>query len=282
MTEAEWLACDCPHPMLVFLRGPVPPEQQGQPRIISSGGDLYGGPSDQVSARKFRLFIAACALRLWFLPLDDLSKQALSAYFRYADGEGSHEGVFAACMKIQEALPKTSYVNHLACMMWTDDPAGASRSAAEIACTIAWEVARESVAITCADADEDEQFAWGFCGGPPDPHWQAVRAAEENFQADLLRHLVGNPFRTVRLDPAWLFRNDGTVAKLAQAIYNERAFDRMPVLGDALEEAGCTEEAILSHCRERGGHVRGCWVLDQLTGQGWLAHAPVCAHAPTR
>jgi hypothetical protein len=260
--------------MLVFLRGPVPPEQQGPSRIVSTGGDLYHGPSDRVSARKFRLFVAASALRLWFLPLDDRSKDVLAAFFRYTDGVGSREDFFAACVRIQEAHPETSFVSHLAGAMWSDDPAGASWAAMEIASAIAWGAAKDSVAITCADADEDERFTWGFCG-PEDPHWQAVRAIEEKFQADLLRHIVGNPFRTVRLDPAWLCWNDGIVGKLAQAIYDERAFDRMPVLGDALEEASCTNEAILSHCRERGGHVRGCWVLDQLIGQGWLAHAPV-------
>jgi hypothetical protein len=50
-------------------------------------------------------------------------------------------------------------------------------------------------------------------------------------------------------------------------VYDERAFDRMPVLGDALEEAGCTDEGVLSHCRS-GVHARGCWVVDALLGLG--------------
>jgi hypothetical protein len=53
-----------------------------------------------------------------------------------------------------------------------------------------------------------------------------------------------------------------TVTNLAQAIYDDRAFDRMPILADALEDAGCTNQDILNHCRKPGVHVRGCWAVD--------------------
>ena len=61
--------------------------------------------------------------------------------------------------------------------------------------------------------------------------------------------------------------NGGCVVKVAAAIYDERAFDRMPILADALEDAGCDNADILNHCREPGEHVRGCWVLDLLLGK---------------
>ena len=82
--------------------------------------------------------------------------------------------------------------------------------------------------------------------------------------ADLLRHVVGNPFRPVALDPSWLAWNDGVVRKMAQVIYDERRFSELPLLADALEDAGCTNLDILSHCRGSGPHVRGCWVVDLL------------------
>jgi hypothetical protein len=71
----------------------------------------------------------------------------------------------------------------------------------------------------------------------------------------------------VPLHPSWLRWDDGTIPKLAQAIYDERAFDHLPVLADALEEAGCANADILAHCRGPGEHVRGCWVVDLLLGK---------------
>ena len=82
--------------------------------------------------------------------------------------------------------------------------------------------------------------------------------------ADLLRDLLGNPFRPVSSSPDWLLSNGGAAVQLAQAIYAERAFDRLPILADALEDAGCDNADILAHCRQPGEHVRGCWVVDLL------------------
>src|SRR5262249_37713894 len=86
-------------------------------------------------------------------------------------------------------------------------------------------------------------------------------------QTALVRDLFGNPFRPAQADPAWLAWNGGTVPKLAEAVYPERAFDRLPVLADALEEAGCCDAELLSHLRSPGPHVRGCWAVDLLIGK---------------
>jgi hypothetical protein len=88
-------------------------------------------------------------------------------------------------------------------------------------------------------------------------------------QAELVRDVFGNPFRpTPAVDDAWLAWNHGIIDKMARVIYDERAFDRMPVLGDALEEAGCADADILGHCRQASPHTRGCWLIDLLTGKG--------------
>ncbi len=95
-----------------------------------------------------------------------------------------------------------------------------------------------------------------------------VRAIGPSQRADILRELLGNQYRPVAVSPSWHAWNGGTVVKLAQAIYDERAFDRLPILADALEEAGCDIADILGHCRGPGPHVRGCWVVDLLLGKG--------------
>jgi hypothetical protein len=74
-------------------------------------------------------------------------------------------------------------------------------------------------------------------------------------------------FRRMEVDPAWLAWNDDIVVKIAKAIYEARAFDRLPVLADALEDAGCDNAELLDHLRGPGPHVRGCWALDVLLGK---------------
>jgi len=95
--------------------------------------------------------------------------------------------------------------------------------------------------------------------------------AEALAQAALVREVFGNPYRLAPPEPAWLDWNGGTVVILARGIYEDRAFDRMPILADALEEAGCTNTDILEHCRGAHEHVRGCWVLDLLLGNHFAA-----------
>ena len=79
-----------------------------------------------------------------------------------------------------------------------------------------------------------------------------------------LRDIFGNPFRPVAFSPAW--RTDTTVA-LAGRMYEERDFSAMPILADALEDAGCTDPDLLGHLRGSGPHVRGCWVVDLVLGK---------------
>src|SRR5262249_5222374 len=86
-------------------------------------------------------------------------------------------------------------------------------------------------------------------------------------QADLFRCMVGNPLRPSALDPQWLAGEGRPIPRLAPTIDTEQAWERLPILGDALEEAGCTDEEILVHCRETA-HLRGCWVLGLLLNRG--------------
>jgi hypothetical protein len=97
--------------------------------------------------------------------------------------------------------------------------------------------------------------------------WDAPDQAAENMalwrqavQAAIEQH-TGH---SLSVDPQWL---TSTVAALAQGIYADRAFDRLPILADALQDAGCGNEDVLAHCRGAGPHARGCWVVDLLLGK---------------
>jgi hypothetical protein len=87
---------------------------------------------------------------------------------------------------------------------------------------------------------------------------------ESRVQAQILRDILGNPFRPVVVEPEWL---TDTVVSLARQMYVTQDFTAMPILADALQEAGCENADILGHCRdEKQQHVRGCWVLDLIIG----------------
>jgi hypothetical protein len=89
-------------------------------------------------------------------------------------------------------------------------------------------------------------------------------AAERKEQAKLLHDIFGNPFRPASINLAWL---TSTVVALASQMYESRDFSAMPILADALQDVGCENEDILSHCRQPGEHVRGCWVVDLVLGK---------------
>ncbi len=96
------------------------------------------------------------------------------------------------------------------------------------------------------------------------PSCDPVRLAAGALQLKLFHEIIPNPFRPISLDPAWLTSD---VLALARGIYDERAFDRMPILADALQDAGCDNDNVLSHCRGDSPHARGCWVVDLVLGK---------------
>lgn len=85
------------------------------------------------------------------------------------------------------------------------------------------------------------------------------------YQLESLRCVAGNPFRPITFSPSW--RTDTALA-LARQMYESREFSPMPILADALQDAGCDNDDILSHCRDANQvHVRGCWVVDLVLGK---------------
>jgi len=130
------------------------------------------------------------------------------------------------------------------------------REAADRSTVAAWTVLRQF----------DREFAHRYASGLTEEMAIALDRLEQVSKelSRLIREVYGNPFRSVTLDSRWL---TSTVIDLASTIYDDRAYHRMPILADALMDAGCDSEEIISHCRSEGPHVRGCWVVDLLSGR---------------
>jgi hypothetical protein len=119
--------------------------------------------------------------------------------------------------------------------------------------------------VALALAQEAAVFCAGVVG-PESDFGRLLSRDEQRAQCRLVHDIFGNPFRDVVMDPDWLAWRDGTAVKLARTAYDDRRWDVLPILADALHEAGCTDDAILDHCRGPGPHVRGCWVVDLVLG----------------
>ena len=94
--------------------------------------------------------------------------------------------------------------------------------------------------------------------------WERIRIGIQRQHSELVRCILGDPFRPVTFDASW---HTSTVVALAEGIYADRAFDQLPILADALEDAGCGHPDVLAHCRGDGPHARGCWVVDLVLGK---------------
>jgi hypothetical protein len=198
------------------------------------------GPNSE--GRKLRLFACACCRRIWGFLEDERSKRAVEVAEAFADWGVSKKELAAAARAAEAAT----------------EAAGAAEWAVQLSVARAAELTASQPAKKAAVG----VAAWAA-------EWAVQRSAartasaERQAQADLVRCIFGNPFRPAPpLDPAVPQWNGGAVLKLAEATYQERTFDRLPILADALEEAGCTDPAILDHCRSLGPHARGCFVLD--------------------
>jgi hypothetical protein len=187
----------------------------------------YLRQTGNTSERRLQLFGVACCRRIAHRIPDVLGRRALGVAERFADGEASKREVDL----IADAFwPCGSYKR--------DYGHPATRASYYALCPGLIDRAATWALYACRRRDRSDECA---------------------VQTSLLRCIFGNPFRPVLAVPA-----SALVRKLAQAIYEERAFDRLPLLADALEDDGCTNADVLSHCREPGEHARGCWVVDLL------------------
>jgi hypothetical protein len=238
MTEAEWLACADPQPMLEFLRG-------------------------KASDRKVRLFACACCRRIWHLLPDERSRQAVEVAEEYAEG-----GIEAHTIRDAWDAEGVTAIGHALDGATALDAAwGADWTAKNVADAVREIVGRERTkaviermvngSAPLSDAEHNVQRE----------REESSYRSERKAQSSALRDLIGNPFCPLTVDPTWLAWNNGAIPMLARTIYDDRAFDRLPLLADGLVAAGCTNEDILAHGRSGGEHVRGCWVVDLVLGK---------------
>ncbi len=196
-----------------------------------------------LNERKRRLFACACCRATGLLDAEPACLAAIEVAERYADR-------LATGKELQTARE-------------------AARMAHVLVPALAW--LAEAVVCAC-----------GRMGGGREEFFEsldhAARAARDaaremdwrnakRAQGDLFRDVVAVPSPLPVVEPGWLRANEGAVAKLAGAIYQDLSFADLPVLADALEEAGCDNAHLLVHCRAANRHVRGCWALDALLGK---------------
>jgi hypothetical protein len=192
----------------------------------------------KVSDRKLRLFAVACARRHPDTVPQDL--RLIKIAERFADG-----------LVARSELPKRCRTAEVLMAMLPN----------------AWEAAQMVSSYLSDSLWEQARSAAQQLGTTDDPALQMAQTIaqllEQKKQTDRLRCIIGNPFR----GPPGVANMTSAVIGVAQGIYDERAFERLPILADALEEAGCTDVSILEHCRGPGPHFRGCWVVDWLLGK---------------
>jgi hypothetical protein len=254
MTEAEWLACANPQKMLEHLR-------------------------DRLSGRKLRLFAVACCRAIWPLIRGGQRRTAVEVAEQYADGEVT-----------ADQLTETARAAEPDVRRLTNDYRGAysgssGRPRDDDAICAAYAAYASTTLVTTADAllyvtNRADHAAAAASAHSASKlvarrhHWRVWRELYHEaraFQSRLLREMYGNPFRPVSFRAAC---RTPTLVQLARAACDERIMPSghldpglLAILADALEEAGCADQAILSHLRGPGPHVRGCWAVDLILGR---------------
>ncbi|AMV25104.1 hypothetical protein VT84_11960 [Gemmata sp. SH-PL17] len=242
MTETEWLACEDLSRMTEQLEALTRAPRPGRRAPTSHQNLLQWN-------RKSYLHAAACWRRIFHL-IEAPGREAVEAYERLIEGHGTWEEVGAARQRVITA-----------CACDEENPC----------CQAIINCAAASEAVGCAAAGRTRPPDFDPFGEDSDRSrvenfaYHGARAAEEAAQCALFREVFGNPFRSVTFSPVW---RTSTAVALAQQMYESREFGAMPILGDALQDAGCDNTDVLNHCRAPGVHVRGCWVVDLVLDKG--------------
>jgi hypothetical protein len=231
MTEQEWLQATDPQPMLEFLRGKVS-ERKLRLIAVSACRQLWGAKTDKAISGTLAI-------------IEQLAEagalQSVRGYVRVPAGEavldcGASDPVGPSTLWGEDSVPQQ--VAHSAI------PSLLATFLGDLAC---WRIDLAHLGLLLTFLTSE---------GLP-----LIR------QAVLIRDIVRGPLRPIRFHASWRTWNHGVCLRIAKAIYQDRSFNQLPILADALEEAGCSDTDILDHCRSGGEHVRGCWVIDALLGK---------------
>jgi hypothetical protein len=192
--------------------------------------------SSRASERKLRLFACACCRAIWPQITSRRCREAVETAEQYADGLVDRKAMTSVGKLAHGSIKYRGQVQHA-------------------------HLAARGTALT---------FSPTYV--PTNVVRHVLRTQEEpigeELVCDFLRDILGSlPFRSIPIEQRWLDWQERTVYRLAQSIYADGAFDRLPILADALEEAGCADAEILNHLRGPGPHVRGCWALDAASGR---------------
>jgi hypothetical protein len=236
VTEAEFKTSTEPEAMLSFL--------------LSRG---------RATDRKLRLFAVACLARARGLLEDGRSRRALEIAEAYAEGrvgsEERREARRAAVAVAEEAMQQG----------WGFSLVKAAYAAYYALTRRAPEAAEQTLHYISQAMADSSAVPPGLVRLGQGRAFRVVEREQRAKQVCIVRDLFGNPFRPVQIDPSC---RTPAVAALATAIYEEERFGDLPILADALEEAGCDDSEVLGHLRQQGpGHVRGCWCLDLVLGK---------------
>ena len=192
----------------------------------------------QASDRKLRLFAIACCHQVRDLLTSNGFGEDLAVVERFADGLATEEELRSVHLRLPDSP--------------TNQAATLTAHAAAVGTVGACSILRAEASGNLTNPKSEGDYYAGEAG-------------EMRRQCRLFRDIIGNPFRPVTVDPDWL---TSTVNALAQIMYEHRDFSPMPILADALQDAGCDNTDILNHCRGPGPHVRGCWVRGPGAGEG--------------
>jgi hypothetical protein len=203
-------------------------------------------PPADLSPRKLRLLVVACGRAIVETTADRRTRDAVDAAEQFADGRRSQADLDGARWSARAAQEEA----------W--QAAGRRESAPAVAAGLALAACAPTGRFSAAHrALADLQRLWEPEGAArPDVRYRRL--------SRVVRCLFGNPFRPVEFDPRW---RTADAVGLATGIYEERAFDRLPLLADALMDAGCGDDQLISHCRSDGPHVRGCFAVDLVLGK---------------